>query len=764
MKYKFMTLGVLLASVAMQSCSDDDMVNNGEPLKAGSEIRFGATLPDEVRSRTYYGEETDNKWPIYWSYLVQDEIFIYSPQALAGRNQATYRVMATEANMAEAADIQKTGDAGIQTGSDPDALYKFYAIYPASAVTATATETAITGSLSGSQTVTLASSTGGKYVMSPDMKNCLMIGTEGSANGMQMTGEKVPISFKPFATTLDITVNGPKANAGSIGVEGVTITSVVVSSTKPIVGDFTFDPSTGNTTIGEETGATTLNIPVHGADGRGVTLKEGETLNLQAFILPNANVNDLKIQVVSATAQTWTKTLTVGTGDVAKSNVLKVSLPKLDGEQVGFDYSIWLSQMNDQTYIADISLPGAALFVNTQANGMSTSYITQTLNLEGLFNAGIRVFQAHIQMDKNTTSAAGDGGYAFKFSTSNGTIVNLTLFEVLTQLSELMAASHTDEFCVLVLSDYGYGSNVTSDEFYSRLRDVTNYAPFKDMLITDFSRETTIADAKGKIIIKYQLNTKSGAEEPDANVNTVNSWLPLQGSQILLNLFTGDAGANVLYSPMTYGQVGSTITYTGSSSETRPTISSDIDDDSSLMWYTASRMIASADWSNAWELSDWSRDWKWRSNGTVDMKTKPSDLSNGYWFIFGEQANAGSNQTAVSNNITNMINAIVGTWTADRNKYYMTYCGGATGGSNPNLTTMTTAFNNKWLDNKDAIKNYPYGWVMLNQVGENTTTTEVIKCVIDHNTGIDGFTPAKKVVKDAPSGDSEGAANGGSLM
>lgn len=758
-----MTLGVLLASVAMQSCSDDDMVIDGEPLKAGSEIRFGATLPDDVRSRTYYGEEANDKWPIYWSYLVKDEIFIYSPQAMAGRNQATYRVLAEVAETTQAVDIEKTGDAGIQTGSDPDALYKFYAVYPASAVSGSATETAITGSLSGSQTVTLASSTGGKYVMSPDMKNCLMIGTEGSADGIKMTGEKVPISFKPFATTLDITVNGPKINSGSIGVNGVTITSVVVTSTNPIVGDFTYNPSTGQTTIGTETGAKTLNIPVHGADGRGVTLKEGETLNLQAFILPNADVNDLKIQVVSETAQTWTKTLAVGAGDVAKSNVLKVSLPKLDGQQVGFDYSIWLSQMNDQTYIADISLPGAALFVNTSNNITSSQYITQSLNLEGLFNAGIRVFQAHIQMDKSTTSAAGDGGYAFKFSTSNGTLVNLTLFDVLDQLSQLMASSHADEFCVLVLSDYGYGSNVTADEFYSRLNDVTNYTPFKNMLITDFSEETTIADAKGKIIIKYQLNTKSGAEHPDANVNTVNSWLPLNGSQILLNLFTGDAGANVLYSPMTYGHVGSEITYTGSSSSTLPTISSTEGTDASLMWYTASRMIKSADWSNDFTWSDWSRDWKWRSNGTVDMKTKPDDLSSGFWFIFGEQANAGSNQAAVNANITNAMNAIANTWTADRrNKYYMTYCGGAP--ASQTLATMTNTFNNTWLGNRESLKNYPYGWVMLNQVGNNTTTTEVIKYVIEHNTGVDGFTPRKKVVKDAPSGDSEGAANGGSLM
>lgn len=761
-----MTLGVLLASVAMQSCSDDDMVIDGEPLKAGSEIHFGATLPDDVRSRTYYGEEADNKWPIYWSYLEQDEIFIYSPQAMAGRNQATYRVLANVAETAQAVDIEKTGDAGIQTGSDPDALYKFYAVYPASAVSGSATETAITGSLSGSQTVTLASSTEGKYVMSPDMKNCLMIGTEGSDGGIKMTGEKVPISFKPFATTLDITVNGPKTNSGSIGVNGVTVTSVVVTSTNPIVGDFTYDPSTGTTTIGTETGAKTLNIPVHGADDRGVTLKEGETLNLQAFILPNANVNDLKIQVVSETAQTWTKTLTVGTGDVAKSNVLKVSLPKLDGDQVGFDYSIWLSQMNDQTYIADISLPGAALFVNTSNNitgNNSSQYITQSLDLEGLFNAGIRVFQAHIQMDKSTTSAAGDGGYAFKFSTSNGTLVNLTLFDVLTQLSELMASSHADEFCVLVLSDYGYGTNVSSDEFYSRLRDVTNYEPFKNMLITDFSEETTIADAKGKIIIKYQLNTKSGAEEPDANVNTVNSWLPLNGSQILLNLFTGDAGANVLYSPMTYGQVGSEITYTDSNNSTRPTISSDKNTDASLMWYTASRMIASATWSNSWSFSDWSNSWRWQSDGTVDMTAQPTDLSSGFWFIFGEQANAGSNQTAVNTNITNAMNAIKNTWSAaHRNKYYMTYCGGAPESSL--LESMTNTFNETWLGKRGDLKDCPYGWVMLNQVGDNTTTTEVIKYVIEHNTGVDGFTPGKKVVKDAPAGDSEGAANGGSLM
>ena len=43
-----------LCSLSLASCSDKDVVDNGQPLPAGTEIQFGTALDSNLDSRTYY--------------------------------------------------------------------------------------------------------------------------------------------------------------------------------------------------------------------------------------------------------------------------------------------------------------------------------------------------------------------------------------------------------------------------------------------------------------------------------------------------------------------------------------------------------------------------------------------------------------------------------------------------------------------------------------------------------------------------------------
>lgn len=102
-----MTKGILFSTLALSfmalsfiGCSNDD-VEGGKPLPQGTEFEFGAAV-ETNQSRTYY-DPTDvanpnaTSWKIFWNYQAPlDHVYIYSPQAMNGRNQASYTVHGTK--------------------------------------------------------------------------------------------------------------------------------------------------------------------------------------------------------------------------------------------------------------------------------------------------------------------------------------------------------------------------------------------------------------------------------------------------------------------------------------------------------------------------------------------------------------------------------------------------------------------------------------------------------------------------------------------
>lgn len=740
-KYLLAILGIA-ASLSFSACQDEEILEK-TPLPQGAEIRFGAVLPDE-QARTVYGAETtiDGKtvWPIYWKLgsatagsSSYDHIFIYSPQGNAGRNQASYSVKPTEANQNSSAVVEKDGAYGVQVGDAE--TYDFYALYPASAATNQATGTTIRGSLPGAQTVTIdgtlptAGVSGRAYTSTQDMDNCLMI---GSTTGVTLSADQaVSIPFTPFSSVLDITINGPETNT-TTGKTTARITSVIIEADAPISGDFSYDFSTNT---GTYTGSNSIAVSTMGVDSDGdivgVPLISGNTLNVKAFLLPNPAVTEISVRIVTSDSQYWKKSL-VMTSKFEPRQIHKVSLPKINLEEDNFDYSVWLSQLDPRIYISELSLPGSVFSFSQNASNSINN--TQTRSIAEQFDAGIRVFQTHVWIANQTSEVDGQNssivisvlGQTINRTTGSG---YLTLVDVLKELNQQMETTHSDEFCVLILSDYANGSGdnryvgtasngyFSFAQFYSRLRAILDNSELNKYIATDFSPNTTIADIKGKVIVKYATNQN---ESTNASLN---------GARALFNEWFTGMSSNVYYSP--------------------------------LKWGTTSGLADTA------------------------QTSMPSSLgANDMLYINFEEANAVSVNNirttwASDTQVRSQISAFNTNYNStNHNIFGMTFLGGngasysgILGSSVVTTTQVAQHYNNIWLTAVNAFTGSaaqkPYGWVLFNCVGTEATTTTCIEKVISQNNDNNFKLNRDRTqvqAQSAPSGDVSGVNAGGSIF
>ena len=764
--------------LTLGACSDDDIIK-GSHAGTGQEVNFGAQL-DRSKSRTTYGEETNGAFPIYWNTEDQgfDKIFISAPNALKGRNQAFFSVRPVEDKTAPAA-VVKIGESGIQWG---DQATKFYGFYPGNEnFNLSAADNTVTATLPGNQTITFDykldpnETSGHVYKTNPDMSCVMMVAQTGD---IEPTDRAIGLQFEPLSTVIDVTVSGPTS-------DNVTnpyhVTSVsVISDNAAICGKFTYDYDTKTVTPDPAPGDSMITVRTMGLDSQGnyvgVPLRTGQKLNVKISMLPYTDVEkiNLKVQVTTADSKIWTKALE--TANLAAGQINPVTLPQLVASAAKLDYSRWISQLDPRIYISEVSLPGSALAFNI--NGyMATgneNQCTQFGSIDQQFAAGIRAFQGHIWM-------GGDGQLVF--TTSNGNNTGITLRRVCSRLQEEMEKSHSHGFCVLLLSDYEIaGSGYTLNDVYDRLQDVTAELQQQNILAPDITPQTTIADVRGKIILKLQLNasviaTGNDLQTHPKRTNTAlkdlqTRWqnLAISGSEqtkALFNIWTPAAGSNVFYSPMTFGTIG-TYTFTDASRDW-------------LYNYTPAVITPITPGIAVESAIYWARVAGAREIGNLNItSTNDIDMSdaNKMWYIYNEQANAGKNISQCETNITNMVKAIPATYTGKLyNKFYMTWVGGA--GSSYGRS-VKNQLNEHWLTQTNTAskvgENYPLGWVLFNDVTDHFNDTiagdkltqKCIERVINQNTK-EGFilerdrtqtiTPAV-----APTGDVKGTKPAGPIF
>lgn len=381
-----------LSLLALVACNQENMPERPTPTP-GAEVKFGASLNKTDVTRTIYGDENNNAFPIYW--VDGDKVLVTSPQCLNGRNTAQYKVSVATATQNYADRLDKTGAAGVQWGQADKA--DFYSVYPADNASVQGTTFHLTMPNVQRETVRLDNKKA--YA---DMNACFM----GAVSKEVPNGDEVNLTYTPLSTAIRFTLRGPSAGVGQTNSE-VTISKVVLKADKPIAGDFTVDMSTPEPTV--KLGSNTYNeitlYAYYASTGGYLTLKVGEQVELNAFVIPYEGlaVNDnWKLEVTTAEGVVYTTSLK-GTGDgklmPGKIHRFKGQLPSLPAPTTKWDPSNWMVNIPRNVYLSEISIPGSWNSLNKDfqyaADGSSTlgfSEAEQIAAIKAQYKAGARAF------------------------------------------------------------------------------------------------------------------------------------------------------------------------------------------------------------------------------------------------------------------------------------------------------------------------------------------------------------------------------------
>lgn len=719
------TLSLMIIGLA--SCVNDN-VTGGKPLPKGTEFDFVTTV-DANLSRTYYdpadvANPNATYWKIFWNYQAPlNQVYIYSPQAMTGRQQAAYTVHGVKDQYS--ATATKNSEIGIQL-SDAN-TYDFYGMYPAQNVKA---NSGSGHSLSATMPIFQTASTTeimnsenpvSNLEATADMNSALMIAKEAGFMPSTQNNAKVNLQFEPFASMLNVTVNGVEQTNLQYK---VLITSIIIEADAPIAGDFTYNYDTKAITFGEnKSNFIQIDTKFKDAAGHqiGVPMGPDSKLNVRAFMIPNPNVKSLKVKVVTSAAQTLTKNLNMT--NFKNSQIHFAKLPKINASNLQFDYKIWLSQLDPNIYLSEISMPGSALTFSYKLNNDYQK--TQTLDLTKQFENGIRVFQFHVNT-VNQTSTYDGGSTSVGIALPDGTPMEKdgggywTIEDAINALHSEMKGLHKDEFCVVAISDWiANPSTKNMTTLYNRLKAILNKAREMGLVATNVNPNTTIADVKGKVIFKVQLNGKY----PDA-------WPQLTGADVWMNIFNNKANTNVFYSPMPFGELPAT----------------------NAGGLDASKLTGTMNFIYS-EVAD----------------PVQYSIRDGFYYKDG-----------VKDCVKNVLDAYAKNYNSSEHRNFsMTYLGGqgATNIINTKYylpSQIAKDLNTIWLDYIKAntknttdvlrtLRTKPWGWVMLNSVGTEPTTSWCIEAVIRHNAD-PVFKHQRRSEKARHSGDTQGTTNGGSIF
>lgn len=545
-------LGIALAA-CLSSCSDDSL-DNGKtvvnPVQTGDEIIFGSSLSDNanmIESRTVYGDRTETGVPVYWEDDGSDTIAIFCNQASQPANHLVhYKVMPEtedlnkdgkpDKHQAHSVTKVNTAEAGLQWGA-PDTEHRFYAFYPASAVKGSTEENEtgmITANIPVTQQVqewrtgTFSSKDGdfnGKtcHFGLPNMDYAYMYAYQAVTPSEVSKDEAIDLNFKNLVTVLDITVQGPKSGTATI----TNINVDAIDGEQPILtGDFTCNirnASTGATatctpvgSFNEERGR--ISIPCYDKKtGRFIQLGPEELLNVKAYIIPQNIENTvtrrtLRVTVSMLNGAPCRKTL--NTADVTPQKINRVILPKL--EVGGTNY--WMSSLDPDIYVSELSIPGSKFSVLTSANGASRVY--QNYDIDKQFEDGVRAFIFQTATDSKNWGANYDNLYVVcEDKSRNVMTLSQAIKKIASYLDVCEQNGKTNEFAFVMLT-YSSGDipwldnphGYDNEQYWiDKLREEVNSIAGEEanrIYTGEITPNTTINDVKGKIILKANYNSE----------------------------------------------------------------------------------------------------------------------------------------------------------------------------------------------------------------------------------------------------------------
>lgn len=390
-----------LSLLALVACNQENMPERPTPTP-GAEVKFGVSLNKNDVTRTIYGDENNNAFPIYW--VQDDKVLVTSPQCLNGRNTAQYKVSVKTATQNYATSLNKTGAVGVQWGQDDTA--DFYSVYPADKASVIGTIFSLTMPNVQRDQVQLDNEKA--YA---DMNACFM----GAVSKEVANGSEVNLTYKPLSTAIRFTLRGPSASVGQTDSE-VIISKVVLKADQPIAGDFTVNMNTETPTV--ELGSNTYKeitlYTYYASTGGHLALRVGESVELNAFVIPHKNlaVNDnWKLEVTTAEGVVYTTSLKgTGNGKLMPGKIHRFlgQLPSLPAPTTEWDPSNWMVNIPRNVYLSEISIPGSWNSLNDDyqdVNG-STEAICKAA-IDAQYTAGARAFHIDTRWTPNRDPLVG---------------------------------------------------------------------------------------------------------------------------------------------------------------------------------------------------------------------------------------------------------------------------------------------------------------------------------------------------------------------
>lgn len=389
-----------LSLLALVACNQENMPERPTPTP-GAEVKFGVSLNKNDVTRTIYGKENNNAFPIYW--VQGDKVLVTSPQCQNGRNTAQYKVSVESDKQNYATSLNKTGAVGVQWGQNPTA--DFYSVYPADNASVQGTTFSLTMPNAQNDILKLG---GRKSKAYADMNACFM----GAVSKGVTNGSEVNLTYTPLSTAIRFTLRGPSSAEGQTDSE-VIISQVVLKADQPIAGDFTVDMSTGTETPTVKPGEKKYNeitLYTHYAETGGyLTLGLNDEVELNVFVIPYENlaVNDnWKLEVTTAQGKVYTTPLKgsgAGTLKPGKIHRFKGDLPNLPAPTTDWDPSNWMVNVPRNVYLSEISIPGSWNSLNKDCQNVDISTEeTCKAAIDAQYKAGVRAF--HIDTRWTPTS------------------------------------------------------------------------------------------------------------------------------------------------------------------------------------------------------------------------------------------------------------------------------------------------------------------------------------------------------------------------
>lgn len=508
-----------LSLLALVACNQENMPERPTPTP-GAEVKFGVSLNKNDVTRTIYGKENNNAFPIYW--VDGDKVLVTSPQCLNGRNTAQYKVSVESDKQNYATSLNKTGAVGVQWGQDKTA--DFYSVYPADNASVQGTTFHLTMPNAQNDILKLGSRKSKAYA---DMNACFM----GAVSKGVTNGSEVNLTYTPLSTAIRFTLRGPSSAEGQTDSE-VIISQVVLKANQPIAGDFTVDMNTPEPTV--KLGSKTYNeitLYTHYAETGGyLTLGLNDEVELNAFVIPYENlaVNDnWKLEVTTAQGKVYTTPLKgsgAGTLKPGKIHRFKGDLPNLPAPTTDWDPSNWMVNVPRNVYLSEISIPGSWNSLNQEyqyaADGSSTldvnSVEAQEDAIDAQYNAGVRAFHIDTRWKASryresilhswkytiTGLSVANGGAGRTYDMSGGSVMqddNISFETVLNCItSHVKPKEYMMVFCTFAQDSYDY-----EDTKGGWIKAISDACAKNDQIIdaSKISANTVVGDVLGKVIV-----------------------------------------------------------------------------------------------------------------------------------------------------------------------------------------------------------------------------------------------------------------------